>query len=1030
MKKNKNMTKKIIVNTLVCSLIHTQVIGVSYASESSINGKDISDAIGIVGNIGNQNLQNKAQIIQAQMSQQQLANIQKSMQPSFNPSKYFPECKLPATMQNMPQNVCQVTSNPQQLATMYGYEAAAQNMINFYDQMLNEATPATGGGISCLNTQSKKLNSQLTEMINNLTRLQTQLKEESQIFRENNKKLINDLEETNRELMGTADQGSARNSIEGKTKDFTKMVSPTCQKVLGQSFQTADQFGFNGLLSAMGNKNRSAYDYSQSKGQLENEIRSQATALKDSIADVGVENWTVSTTLSSRSQLNLQDKLSSYKGMGLIIEKEKTVFNSQRNRIMTEINQLSPGLQVPTGKTGADLQSFINGSQDYFKKKYVEDCVLNPARGVAIDKEKLLGSIEQKNTENSPAAIAGYKQALLNILNSDDYISDKLEQIKALENTYKGMTVTYTNASGSTAIDSPYDVLAKTEKACQSRYTESQTFSKNSANGLSEQEKAKKVQALLQDYKNLSDGFASKLSNNVINTLINCNGEGLKATDTCDEKVLDPGASTSFCMAKANACASNMLSCYTEINTQVEKRKTRIANTAKQFNANVEQMINRANALYKSQVNNVTALTKMLQSKFPGTNFEIPNDMFIQLPETKKDKYGIEMAMDGDINKIIEILPKKIDSLKEMFANQQQNLDQEVGDYIGKQKQAMVQEQGRFKELLLKCTGAAEQSARGIAEANRKGQEEQAKKDQALGEFCNKYSALASSPVAGCDDAKSLYEDSMKVSSMIDPKARQNVSKFKALCNSYNNESDSDGNSSKRKKKKSSDKMPSFDKLCLKDGEIVTDNKAFFDAFINSTPELKKIKDWEKVKDYVLKGNGSKSDFPEILQEEPYANIIDKMASQMKSSFDLSKYSSNVKEYDESTIRALKKTYESRDSLCARFTLESFANNTEKFKSTPDGEKAKVKFKSENEALKEFVSNEKDYKDQIKKVMAEYNQDNASDEAEMRLSDLGEQDIASTPCVANSNSSVGKNPFAFDLNSYDQSRLGAGGASR
>jgi hypothetical protein len=420
----------------------------------------------------------------------------------------------------------------------------------------------------------------------------------------------------------------------------------------------------------------------------------------------------------------------------------------------------------------------------------------------------------------------------------------------------------------------------------------------------------------------------------------------------------------------------------------------------------------------------------MLQSKFPGTNFEIPNDMFIQLPETKKDKYGIEMAMDGDINKIIEILPKKIDSLKEMFANQQQSLDQEVGDYIGKQKQAMVQEQGRFKELLSKCTGAAEQSARGIAEANRKGQEEQAKKDQALGEFCNKYSALASSPVAGCDDAKSLYEDSMKVSSMIDPKARQNVSKFKALCNSYNNESDSDGNSSKRKKKKSSDKMPSFDKLCLKDGEIVSDNKAFFDAFINSTPELKKIKDWEKVKDYVLKGNGSKSDFPEILQEEPYANIIDKMASQMKSSFYLSKYSSNVKEYDESTISALKKTYESRDSLCARFTLESFANNTEKFKSTPDGEKAKVKFKSEKEALKEFVSNEKDYKDQIKKVMAEYNQDNASDEAEMRLSDLGEQDIASTPCVANSNSSVGKNPFAFDLNSYDQSRLGAGGASR
>ena len=103
---------------------------------------------------------------------------------------------------------------------------------------------------------------------------------------------------------------------------------------------------------------------------------------------------------------------------------------------------------------------------------------------------------------------------------------------------------------------------------------------------------------------------------------------------------------------------------------------------------------------------------------------------------------------------------------------------------------------------------------------------------------------MGSSPVAGCDDAKSLYEDSMKVGSMIDPKARQNVSKFKALCNSYNNESDSDSKSSRSKKKKSAaDKMPSFDKLCLKDGEIETSNDGFFNAFINSTPELKKIKD-------------------------------------------------------------------------------------------------------------------------------------------------------------------------------------------
>jgi hypothetical protein len=1024
MKNQNRITKKLLSTTLVISLIQMQTLPYAHAGTA----EDIGLAISTVGNIGAQILNNKAQIVQQQMSQAQIANIQKQLQPKLNVSKYFPECQLPASMQNMPQNVCMPTNNPNQLSTMYGYEAAANNMMNFYDQMLNEATSVNNVGMACLNNRKKGFDSQMTEMINNLTRLQTQLKEESQAFRENNKKLISDLEETNAELMGTSDPGIAKNSMEGKARDFTKMVSPTCQKVLGNGFsETSERFGFNGLLKTVAPKNRAANDFSSSKAQIESEIRSQANVIKDSINEVGLENWAAG--LQSRSQINIQDKLSSFKGFNPLVEREKAGLQAQKSRIANEINSLAPGFQIPTGGRGnsGDLQKFINGSQDYFKKKFVNDCTVNSSKGVAIDLDKVLGSIEQLNTENSPAAISGYKQALSNILSSDDYISDKLAQIKELEKTYVGMTVTYSDSTGSSVKSSPYELLAKTESACNAKYSDSQTFSKTQANGLSEDEKAKKVQGLLQEYKNLSDNFASKLSNNIISTLINCNGESLKATDKCDETTIDPAQKGDFCIAKASTCANNMLACYTEVNTQVEKRKTKINNISKQFNANVETMVNRANALYKQQSANVTALTKLIQQKFPGSNFEIPKDMFIPLPETKKDKYGVEMAMDGDINKIIAMLPEKIETLKQMFGDQKEAAGKEIDDYIGKQREAMAREKSRFQELASKCTAAAETSAQNIARANKEGQDAQAKKDQAVGDFCEKYSLLSENPSAGCDEAKTLYTDIAKVNKMLDPNVRPNVTAFKKYCDSYMGESDSD--SGKKKKKKSKSDFPDFKKMCIDNNTSAKDNNDEFLATLkNSNPVFKNLKkeDWAKVKDYILKSDTSSDSLPDSIKDLDSDDTLKVVLEELQKLNKPKNYEIDQTKFDDNFKKVFDKLNSNKSSICARLSLEVIEGNKADFEK---GSGTDPKFKKEDDVFNVIVNKENTFKEKIKTAIAEYNQSESTDASEIALSSLGEK-IKGTSCVANSNSTIGKNPFAFDLNSYDQGKLGASGASR
>ncbi len=61
------------------------------------------------------------------------------------PAKMFPECTLPASMSNMPTNVCpkNPTMNPMQISNLLTYESIAQGWVNYYDQMKNKASNAT-----------------------------------------------------------------------------------------------------------------------------------------------------------------------------------------------------------------------------------------------------------------------------------------------------------------------------------------------------------------------------------------------------------------------------------------------------------------------------------------------------------------------------------------------------------------------------------------------------------------------------------------------------------------------------------------------------------------------------------------------------------------------------------------------------------------------------------------------------------------------------------------------------------------------
>ena len=302
-----------------------------------------------------------------------------------------------------------------------------------------------------------------------------------------------------------------------------------------------------------------------------------------------------------------------------------------------------------------------------------------------------------------------------------------------------------------------------------------------------QKKKVDRGQALLRELKVLHDNYASELGTKVLEQVLSCNGETKKSGSTCGTPESFDHTAPSFCMSHASQCANEVNGCYAEATNLVETRKAKMAALAKTFNANAETMVNRSNQLYNAQKANVMEMIKLIQGRFPGTNFTIPENMFISMPELKKDTYGIDLAADGSMA-FMDDLPKKIDSLKKIFKDQQAKVDAEVEDYIGKQKNAMSTQKERWAQLASECKSQITSVTKDLAKYNSEGQKKQAEQDAKTGMFCRKYSSMSENPLGACNGADKLAEDADQISSRITNDALHYTGQFRNVCNQYNNE--------------------------------------------------------------------------------------------------------------------------------------------------------------------------------------------------------------------------------------------------
>lgn len=859
----KKTFKVLMIYSMVFSLTQNSFVSEAQALEKNNGGYQATDilnlannALNMYGNFLGMKQQTMQQQIMAQTNQKLMSQLSPACRKAdgtacyANPSKFFPECNLPASISNMPVNVCTGTTvQPAQLSSMITYEAVAQGWMNYYDQMSNEASNTPYAvGLACLNGKQKAMDSQITEMINNLQRLQDRMNQDKQIFRDNNKNLLESMNTANDELFGEGNVG--KKNLKIKTQDFGKFFSQSCQSVIGkENIKNGAASGFNGILQGLSSTNKAAADFNVNKNIIENDIRSETNKIAAAIKTNGVENF-----LSAGYIPQNEENAKTFKAIRSQIEKQNAETLTSRKRIdkvLEEVGYTAPKLDA---NFSVDSEEFIAGANDFFKKKYVNDCVTGAEAGIAIPIGDILGSLEQKSTNNGGTARNDYRAALKTILESDAMMEDKMVSIKALEGQYPDITITYNDSSQSRITDSPYNLFMKTIEKCQQRFTKDDKFTSKGSVGVSYQKKVERAKAALQELKNLNDNYSSSITQSILSQVLSCGGSAPKA-GKCSEETLNT-SNENFCISHASSCANEIQGCYAEANTQVQARKTKMENLAKLFNANVESMIKRSNALYEQQKMAVTEMTKLIQARFPGTNFEIPKDMFVSMPELSKDKYGVQMAGDGDLKAILDgenSMPAKIDKLKQVFKLQKDTVNKSIEEYIALQKEAMEKQRGRWNDLYGQCKGSIDSSTKEMAKMNNEGQKRQNEEDIQVAKFCKKYNSISENPIGACGKAKDLAEIADKVGRRLSNKAIALSERYDSACDSYNNQNDDLTDPCFTQSP--NEQSPADKVICARKKALLAKRSSILDAPIPS------LKSKEKKLNYAsLCGSGSKSD--------------------------------------------------------------------------------------------------------------------------------------------------------------------------
>tara|TARA_Y100000780_G_C13696027_1_gene422624 strand:- start:66370 stop:69537 length:3168 start_codon:yes stop_codon:yes gene_type:complete len=1048
-KQRPNLRKETKKQGLMKKLIKASTIHVTCWSLLYVPSAYAVDADGVLDGIG-QGIQMAGQIVQGlqqqrqqQMQQAQLQAQMQSLTVQPVPSKYFPNCPVLPGVTNYPENACTMPApgDTAGVSRIQQFKALAiENESTFEDMMSIGQNSRTPKGIQCLEDSLKNTESTLQDMLNNLESKITQVKVANQQFKQNITKIKEEMESTRAELYGNPSNETDKN------KNLISEFSPQCQQFYGAKgkLQTVQQ-GFTGIRNESEENNQSAGKFLNNKNSYVSEVKSQIDAIKNEISKNGLAIAGSQESLTSAINSALLESGSStqFGSISNILSAKVSNFNREFKLIQDDLKDVNFNLQLDDfdGNFQDKYSNFSKGAYEYFKKEAITACVNGSSNtiGLGLSTDQILNGLRSKAEGGSSTTLANYRQALKNILDSDAFIEDKMDAIAQLDSRFGvgNIYIKMQNADAQGVTMTPYGLYQSQIDACEARINQDDTFSTDSSKRATDNstyaDRIAKAEKAIKKALNLESKFQNELATSLYNRVVNCEGIQPK-TDRCQfgseagTVDLEP-SSPNFCVSNATTCANQINSCYKEAETIIAKKEVEMKAHAANYNSLVSGVIAQQQQLLNQIKAQVIADAEYIKQYIPGAAYEFPADLFVEMPEEMMvASLGVALR-GGEELASLDDLEKKLASMKDMLAKQGDKVASEIGDYIADQSSNMQSEYSKWTSLKEECSAAEQAYNQAATEANNQMAETY---NDALN-FCQKYTAMATNPAAGCGDADGLYEDAMNVSSQFLANSgaiKAQAIQYKNFCNSANNEgqNSSDTSSSDDNDAPTSEEIM-FDDLGLACDEFKTeeDNKDFIqslgDQVFASLPGNISNDDQKELERFFEDPSERPSFSREFRRSTYYRNTLSQVISGISN---MSEGYSKPEDVDvEKLSDSTKADYEKWDELsfCNRYLVESEINVATKCADLTPGSEDHDDCKERNSSQPFRSSNET--AKTVARAIASINDSVTTSDSGR----IGEQ-MNGVPCMAQqgNNGAMGGNIFS-GLSNAAQAILGIGGGS-
>ncbi|MBI2520477.1 MAG: hypothetical protein HYV97_08660 [Bdellovibrio sp.] len=766
------------------------------------NSQWAATAMGAITGFGNSFMQS----MQAAQAAQRAAAMMQLLQPKIIPARFFPQCRIAQADPNFPANACSNVSDAASLQMAEALVNLATNYNQFYEQLTSTAqnTPFPVG-VQCLEESRKQVESQINDKINSLTATIARIKKETQLFRDQNRAITEDMRNISDELNGTQNNRTLGNT--NRPTDLRdQFKDAACNEVLTDTMVAGGK-GLRGLRDVFNTPGEggqglrsSAANFQRDIPVLKQHLETQMTRMIADVREVGLEDWVGQA--DSRLNNIRRGGLTSFQGMSEAMTNEITRFNTDLTKIKGELQSVVGNeFQIPKMDSHfqENIQGFANGAKSFFKKKFVSGCVSGAnSTGVALTTDQIISGLRMSNNETG-TTLNDFKVALTNILNTDSFIQDKMAQIRALEQQYGGsIKVEFVDAGAKKQLASPYQLYQTQVANCEKLYSQDQTFSTQGGGmglaGLSQKEKIERAQRYLEDAKKLEQGFVDRLVGTIKDKVLNCGDNANTRTGQCGSATMDPGANSNFCINTASRCADNIQKCYAKVEQKVKEKEALLKIKANNYNKNIRGLIAAQEGMLSRIKAQVVQDQEFLKRFFPGANYKFPEDVFVGMPTMEDSEFGVQLigGKDLDLKYLSEDLPAQLGKMKASLEEQKTGVNTAINAYKEEQKAALQKNKSDWATLKSTCETAAKGLRAKVAAANEEGAKKQAETDSKVGEFCQKYDNLRNSnPMAGCSgdfSPSKLQGEATRIVANLDASVSANLNEYSNLCAQYNNE--------------------------------------------------------------------------------------------------------------------------------------------------------------------------------------------------------------------------------------------------